>query len=308
MRFTSQIRLFKLFTLLTSRILPYAFPLTEISYSIITTKSMKLFPILCTIAAASAIPAQAIVIADFNPTGPAAAGVATAADSITPATNTGAQGSFSFSAAQEASPGSGTVSTFLTVAGTGATPDPNGPAFDPMVGDTLNRGNLFLLQGQEGANLIADTTGAAFDAQGPVFNFLQVRTNFVHPGAMNAGPFITYTFDASDIALGAAAFQVDYAINNTNVNGNGVNFIGFVNDVAVDVGAISDGAAVTESFTFDATGLVAGDTVTLFLNDNGSNGADGTQLNSLTISAIPEPSSTLLLGFAGMAFAIRRRR
>ena len=75
-------------------------------------------------------------------------------------------------------------------------------------------------------------------------------------------------------------------------------------------------ANVTENripdwYYFDITGLLNGDTVDFF-STRGING--GATLGSLSFdsfvapAAIPEPTSTALLGLGGLAFVLRRRR
>lgn len=80
-------------------------------------------------------------------------------------------------------------------------------------------------------------------------------------------------------------------------------------------GAIEAGGAAAEAFSIDTTGtsLVSGTTYTFDLTVSSTDtGGNNIALNQLTlngnVAAVPEPSSTALLGLGGLALILRRRK
>ncbi len=252
---------------------------------------------ICLLLALSLTPAYStsILLADYTNAAPAA-GVANFSATV----NTGAQGSFSYLYAAESTTTPGTVTPFITL-GTGASLDPD----DPVLGNGLDQSTLVLFTQTVGANYRFATGPSG--SQGAPFNFLNLNQTALHPGSGNSGPIVQYTLDSSDLAAGSS-LQIGYDLNNTNSNGNGIELVVFVNNVASHISATTDGAPVAGSFIFDSSSLAAGDTVSLWFNNLGSNGADATEINSLTITAVPELSSTLLLGLTSLCIAFRRKR
>jgi len=236
-----------------------------------------------------------ILLADYTATAPAA-GVANFSATV----NTGAQGSFSYLYAAESTSNPGTATPFITL-GTGTGLDAN----NPTLGNGLDQSALVLFTQTVGADYRFAT--GPLNSQGAPFNFLTLGQTDFHPGNGNSGPIVQYTLDSSDLTSGSS-LQIDYDFNNTNPVGNGVELVVFVNNVASHVSATSNNSTVADNFTFDSSSLNAGDTISLFFNNRGSNAGDGTNINNLTLTSVPEPGSTLLFGFATLSLALRRRR
>jgi len=99
------------------------------------------------------------------------------------------------------------------------------------------------------------------------------------------------------ITVNGGTVDIDGNAGGLNDAHNTVDFTDFGGTFTADYGSFADIAAVTSALGTDFLNNTSG---TLLATDNG----DG----SYTVSVVPEPSSTALLGLGGLALILRRRK
>ena len=121
----------------------------------------------------------------------------------------------------------------------------------------------------------------------------------------------TYWANDFNSQWGTAPFK-GFAGPEYNISGGGVGGPNTANAVTSFVG----GTSGTFSQTYDISGFGGGDfsiadvsnVLAVFTVNAGALGDGAISIDNFNMTAVPEPSSTALLGLGGLAFALRRRR
>ena len=191
-------------------------------------------------------------------------------------------------------------------------------------------------QGMQGwTNVLSDTTGTSTD--GPLTNpyeYADVGSRLGAPGGVQADyEHSTLVVTSPTFQIGAAAVQTiafdlqsgmgsgslvaDFSL--LPVNSSGTGFLGMalmrVSDGEYLLSASKAANGGTELFEWDSTALntaISGDVSTetyrLHLIDYDDSGWAHVQTSTVTLTAVPEPSSAALLGLGGLALIFRRRK
>ena len=172
---------------------------------------------------------------------------------------------------------------------------------DPIIGSTLDRSNLSPFEFTPDGYWRHEDVGVG--SQTVPWNYIQLNATEFHPGSGNTGPVINYSTIAAYTGV-----TLDYEFTNRDNRGTGVELVVFVNDVVTHISTTADGSTV--SATLSLPDLPAGEDVTIWFNNLGDNGYAGSDIGNITLNgtAVPEPSTTALLGLGGIALILRRRK
>lgn len=175
-------------------------------------------------------------------------------------------------------------------------------------------------------DFIANTSAPGFDSElhdnGNAL-FLVSSTNYIYQslGTVGSETAATFTFDALERRNGNNKYTVTIELfaSTTFVGANGTDVKGAAGVAALGLGSYNytsgDGTTTTNNdqdgvqiANLSLTGANVGDQIWVRISTPRPSGDATTQIDNLSVTYVPEPSSALLLGLAGMAVALRRRR
>ncbi|MFC5050439.1 PEP-CTERM sorting domain-containing protein [Rubritalea spongiae] len=160
----------------------------------------------------------------------------------------------------------------------------------------------------------AVTTANAFTSNGLG---LATGTDDNMAGAITANQYMSFTIsaDSGTISMDTLSFDIARAQRGAQDFQVRASFDGFTN--FIEVSGFQNQAIAQDTFTnysFDLTDsgfdVVTSVEFRIYLDDRAGNqnSSSGTYIDNVVISAVPEPSSTALLGLGGLALILRRRK